>query len=699
MSQRDYILHAAVAVIILDNPPVNGLNHALRQSLMVGLARARDDDAVTAVVLMGANGMFSGGADIREFNTPMAAASPTLREITAALDAFPKLLVAAMDGFAMGGGLELALACHYRVALAQTTLALPEVKLGLLPGAGGTQRLPRLIPVEDALTMIVGGEAVAAERAKALGLLDEVLDGDLLEGAIAFAKWLAAAGRGARRVRDLSARLARPAEFFARHRAELARAWRGYPAPLEIVECVAAAVGRPFEGGLEEERRRFEFLVNGAESKAMRHAFFAERKTGKVPGISERTPPHEMRRAAVVGAGTMGAGIATCFASAGIPVTVIEANERALERGLAAIKGNYSSAVAKGRISQQERDRRLALVTPALDLAAAAEADIVIEAISEDLAVKQQVFRQLDAVAKPAAVLATNTSTLDVDRIASATRRPHDVIGTHFFAPAHVMRLLEVVRGAETSPEALATVLGLAKTLKKTPVVSRVCDGFIGNRMIEQYFRQALFLLDEGALPHQVDGALEGWGWAMGPFRMADLSGLDIGYAIRKRRYVERPELAYSRIADRLCELGRLGQKTGAGFYRYDAGGRVASPDPAVERLVIDYSAEIGLRRRVVPDEEIVARCNFALVNEAARILEEGIALRASDIDVVYLAGYGFPRFRGGPMFHADTVGLANVVSAMRAFAGGYHGEFWEVAPLLAQLAAEGRTFTQEGAR
>ncbi|MCX7961413.1 MAG: 3-hydroxyacyl-CoA dehydrogenase NAD-binding domain-containing protein [Burkholderiales bacterium] len=689
-----YSVHDGIAVVTMNNPPVNGLGSVLRPGILAGIQRAEADPTVKALVLIGSPKAFSGGADIREFNTPKASQPPTLQDINRAQDAFPKPMIAAIGGFALGGGLELALACHYRVALPGAQLGLPEVKLGILPGAGGTQRLPRLLGAAKAIEMMTTGNPIRAEEARALGLVDEIVEGDLLEGAIAFAKRLLAEGKGPRRIRDMTVRVeGDPKQFFERARAEVAKRSRGYPAPLEIVGCVEAAASRPFDEGLAYERERFQYLVETVESKALRHMFFAERQTTKIPDVPEDTPTREIRTAAVVGAGTMGGGIAMCFANAGIPVTVVEANEAALERGMATIRANYAATVAKGRLAQEEMDRRMALIRPTLALADVAQADIVIEAVFERMDVKQDLFRRLDAIAKPGAILATNTSTLDVNAIAQATRRPEDVLGTHFFSPANVMRLLEVVRGARTAKDVLATTMKLAKRLGKVPVVSGVCDGFIGNRMLEKYVQQSLFLLEEGATPQQIDRALEGWGMAMGPFRMYDMAGNDIGWEIRKRRAKERPEMVYSKVADRICERGWFGQKAGRGWYRYEPGSRTPIPDPEVEALIAEHRREIGVAPRAIADEEIVERCIYALVNEGARILEEGIALRASDIDIVYLTGYGFPPYRGGPMFYADTVGLAKVLAAIERFRNGYQGGQWQVAPLLARLAAEGKRF------
>jgi 3-hydroxyacyl-CoA dehydrogenase len=687
-----YTVRDGIAVITLDNPPVNGLGNALRARILELLKKAEADPAVKAAVLIGAGKAFSGGADIREFGRPRE--KPDLPDVNDFQDGMQKPLLAAIAGFALGGGLELALACHFRIAAPGAQLGLPEVKLGILPGSGGTQRLPRIVPVAEAVRMMTTGNPIPAEKAHSLGLVDELAKGsDLLAAAVDYARKLLAEKKPLRRIRDMKAQVDDPKKFFEQVRQEVEKASRGYPAPLEIVACVEAAVTKPFDEGRRFERERFAHLVQSPESAALRHAFFAERQTTKIPDVPEDTAVRPIRKAAVVGAGTMGGGIAMCFANAGIPVTVVETAQEALDKGLSRIKNNYAATVAKGRLAQGDMDKRMALIHGTLNLAQIADADIVVEAVFERMDVKQDIFRKLDAIVEPGAILATNTSTLDVDAIAAVTRRPQDVIGTHFFSPANVMRLLEVVRGKKTDKSVLATTLKLGKTLKKVPVVSGVCDGFIGNRMLEKYGQQSLFLIDEGATPQQVDAALEKWGLAMGPFRMYDMAGNDIGWEIRKRRAKERPDMVYSRIADRICEQGRFGQKTGKGFYRYEAGDRRAIPDPEVQKIIEGYRAEIGVKPRAISDEEIVERCIYALVNEGARILEEGIALRASDIDMVYLTGYGFPPYRGGPMFYADTAGLSKVLSTIERFQKGYQGAQWQPASLLVKLAREGKRF------
>jgi len=696
MAVCDYRTEGEIAVITMNSPPVNGLGLELRSGILAGLDRANANAAVTAIVLIGTPKAFSGGADIREFNSPKMLAEPSLHSLIGAIEDGRKAVVAAISGACMGGGLELALGCHFRVALPDAQIALPEVKLGLLPGGGGTQRLPRLVGAELALNMIVSGNTVPAAQLKDTALFDElVAAGSLQDAAIACARRVVAQKLPLKRVRDLKA--AHPeAQAYFQFARNSARGLAGpFPAPLKCIDCVQAAVEKPFDQGLAIEREGFAFLLGTPESRALRHAFFGERAASKIPDVPEDTPTRPIQSAAVIGAGTMGGGIAMNFANAGIPVQLLEMKAEALERGLGVIRKNYESQVKKGKLTPEKLQARMALIQPTLDYAAIAQADIVIEAVFEDMAVKQQVFEKLDAVMKPGAILASNTSTLDVDQIAAFTKRPQDVIGTHFFSPANVMRLLEVVRGARTAKDVLATVMQLAKTIRKLPVVSGVCDGFIGNRMINKYSAEALVLLLEGALPQQVDKAMEKFGFAMGPFRMSDLAGNDVGWYIRKRHYAEHPQMRRQTIADRLCEQGRYGQKTGRGWYGYKAGDRTAYPDAEVEQLILDVAKAEGVSRRRIADSEIVERLLYALVNEGARLLEEGIALRASDIDMVYLNGYGFPPHRGGPMLYADSVGLFAVERRLREFANNPLSDaaFWQPAPLLAKLAAEGKTF------
>ncbi|SHG77360.1 3-hydroxyacyl-CoA dehydrogenase NAD-binding domain-containing protein [Massilia sp. CF038] len=690
----EYLVNGSVAVITLNNPPVNGLGLETRAATADGIRKALADDAVKAIVLTGAGKAFSGGADIKEFNSPKAMTEPTLGTLINIVEASTKPVVAAIHSVAMGGGLELALGCNYRVAMPGAQIALPEVKLGLLPGAGGTQRLPRVLGLEMALNMVVSGTPVMSEKLAKTALFDEVFaaDADLLTSAIAFAGKVADV-RPLPRVRDRKVDYPNH-EAFLQFSRNTVKAMAGpFPAPLECVETVAAAVTMKFEDGLNFERQRFMHLIQTPESKSLRHAFFAERVASKVPDVPADTPTRDIKKAAVIGAGTMGGGIAMNFVNAGIPVVLLETRQEALDKGIATIRKNYENTMKKGKLTPEKFEQRVGLISGTLAYADIADADIVVEAVFEDMGVKETVFKQLDAVMKPGAILASNTSTLDVNKIADFTSRPQDVVGTHFFSPANVMKLLEIVRGAKTGKDVLATTLALSKKLRKTGVVSGVCDGFIGNRMIEQYSRQAGFLLEEGCLPEQVDKAVEKFGFAMGPFRMGDLAGNDIGWYIRKRRYVESPEITYSKTADLLCEMGRFGQKTGAGWYDYKAGDRKAYASSDVNDMIVKHSADIGVERRKISDQEIVERLVYSLVNEGARILEEGIAMRASDIDMVYLTGYGFPVFRGGPMFYADTVGLANVLAAMQKYAKGRHGDAWAPAPLMVKLAGEGKGF------
>lgn len=694
-SRCDYSPQGAVAVLRLSSPPVNGLGHALRRGIVEGIDRANADAAMKAIVLIGSEKVFSGGADIREFHTPAMTAAPSLHDVIAAVEASAKPVIAAIGGVAMGGGLELALACHFRIALRATNVALPEVKLGLLPGAGGTQRLPRVIGAEAALNMIVSGATVPADKFAGTPLFQRLLDADLEADAQAFAAEVIDGKHTATLVRDLPAKLDDPDAYFQFARNTIKAVAGPYPAPLRCLDCVEAAFKQPFAQGLETERKLFTELLYSSESAALRHAFFGERACAKIADVPADTPTRPINQAAVIGAGTMGGGIAMNFANAGIPVVMLEMKQEALDKGLGVIRGNYERSAAKGKLKPEQVEQRMGLIRGTLSYEELKDADIIIEAVFEEMSVKQQVFEQLDAVAKPGAILATNTSTLDVDQIASFTQRPSDVVGTHFFSPANVMRLLEVVRGEKTAKDVLATVMQLGKTIRKLAVVSGVCDGFIGNRMINKYSAESLVLLAEGALPDQVDGAMEKFGMAMGPFRMGDLAGNDVGWFIRKRHYAEFPDMPKAVIADRLCELGRFGQKTGAGWYRYVKGDRKAHPDPEVEKLIVDYRAEAGITPRKISDQEIVERLVYALVNEGARILEEGIAQRASDIDMVYLNGYGFPPYRGGPMHYADQVGLYNVARKCRQFAANPLSDsaFWEPAALLTQLAEAGKTF------
>jgi len=696
MDNLSYVVRGDVAVLTLNNPPVNGLSYGLRCELLEAFDRAINDPQVRALVLTGGEAVFSGGADLREFGTLKSYQEPNLLSVIAALDTSPKPLIAAIAGNCLGGGLELALACHWRVAKADASLGLPEVKLGLLPGAGGTQRLPRAIGLEPALNMILSGEARKAAKCAGMGLVDAVVDGEVLPAALDFAQRVIAEERPLRRLRDQAIDASSAEAYLEFARNSVRSAVRHLPAPLQCVEAVAAAVNKPFDEGLKVERAAFLQLMNTAESRALRHVFAAERAASKIDGLATDTPLREIRKVGIVGAGTMGGGIAMSFVNAGYPVVLLEAGQPALERGLATIRKNYENSLSKGKISQEQLDQRVARVAPTLRYEELRDADLVIEAVFEELAVKKAVFETLDKVCRNGAILASNTSTLDLNRIATFTQRPRDVIGLHFFSPANVMRLLEVVRGQQTAPDVLATAMQLSKRIGKIAVVSGVCDGFIGNRMLARYGAAANDLLNLGATPQQVDRSLEQFGMAMGIFRVGDLAGLDIGWAIRKRRGAEHPELDLSSVADRICEAGRFGQKTGAGWYRYEAGRREPLPDPAVDQMIEQWRKERGYTPRKIHDQEIVERCIFSLVNEGARILQEGIAQRASDIDIVYLNGYGFPAHRGGPMHYANEVGLPNVVRALRRIAkeSPADAEAWTPAPLLVRLAQEGKTFS-----
>jgi len=695
----EYQVHGDVAVITLNNPPINGLGLATRQGIADALERANADAAVKAVVITGAGKAFSGGADIKEFGSPKALQEPNLLSVILAVENSAKPVVAAIHTICMGGGLELALGCHYRIAAPGCKVALPEVKLGLIPGAGGTQRLPRALGVEPALNMIVSGEPVPSEMLAMVPgqkLFDKLAKSPetLLDEAMALAREKADV-RPLPLVRNLPAKHPQGDAYFQFARNMVKGMAKNFPAPAKCVDAVEAATKKKFDDGMVFEREIFINLMWTPECRALRHLFTAERAASKIPDVPEDTPKREIKSVAVIGAGTMGGGITMNFLNAGIPVKMLEMKQEALDRGIATIRKNYEAQVGKGKLKQDKYEQRMALLSTTLNYDDLKDADLVIEAVFEEMGVKESVFKKLDEVMKPGAILASNTSTLDVNRIASFTKRPQDVVGLHFFSPANVMKLLEVVRGGKTAKDVLATVMAVAKTIKKTAVVSGVCDGFIGNRMIEQYSRQAGFLLEEGCTPAQVDRAIEKFGFAMGPFRMGDLAGNDIGWAIRKRRYQEKPGMKYSKTADLLCELGRFGQKTGAGWYDYKPGKRDAIPSQLVVDMVEKHRKDMGITPRKISDEEIVQRLVYSLVNEAAHILEEGIASRASDIDMVYLTGYGFPIHRGGPMQYADTVGLFNVAQSMKRFAKNPldDAQFWQPAPLLARLVAEGKTF------
>jgi len=684
-----------VGVVTLDNPPVNALSLELRISVRDAFAQGMDDPQVGAFVLTGGGRMFSAGADITEFESGRSNESPTLRDLIDLVEDSPKPVVAAMHGNAMGGGLELPLACHARVAASGTRIGLPEVNIGIVPGAGGTQRLPRVVGVQAALDIIVSGKPITAEKALPAGLVDEVVPsgGDLVAAAVALAKRLATSATPPQKTRDRDDKLAEARAnpgLFDDYRKSIARRSRGFEAPFACIDCVEAAVSKPFEEGLKFERDTFQTLRTSGQAKALRHVFFAERQVTKVRGVGPDTKELPIRKGVVLGCGTMGGGIAMCFANAGIPVTVREHEQAALDRGMDVIRKNYAATVSKGRMSQEAMDVCMGLITPTLDFdAAVTDADIVIEAVFENMDLKREIFDKLDKLCRPDAVLATNTSSLDVNEIAAVTSRPQQVLGLHFFSPANVMKLLEIVRGEKTSPEVLATAMSLSKKLGKVGVVVGVCDSFAANRSLYAYTRQAGFLIEEGALPEQVDRVITDFGFPMGPFAVGDLAGIDVGYKIRQHRGI--PEGRYSDIADKLYEMGRYGQKTGKGWFRYEDG-RTPIPDPEVTELILETSKRLGIQRREISDEEILQRCMYPLINEGARILEEGIVERSSDLDLIWLYGYGFPRYRGGPMFWADQLGVKHVLGVLEAF----HEEqpdWLEPAPLLEKLAKEGGTF------
>ncbi len=690
-----YARDGNVAVITIDNPPVNALSPGVPEGIVDGIAKAGGDPEVAAIVIVGAGRTFIAGADIKEFGKITAGTRPRLTLYPALLkiEDSKKPVVMAIHGTAFGGGLEVAMAGHYRVAVASALVGQPEVKLGIIPGAGGTQRLPRLAGVAKAVEMCAFGEPVDAKAALACGILDKIIEGDLLTGAVAFAR--DAAGMLAFKTRERGEKLhdvARNQTVFNVAREHARRTRRGQTAPLAAIEAVEVATRVSFMDGCDREASIFQECLFSTQSKALIHAFFGERMVAKIPGIPKDTQTFEIRKAAVIGAGTMGGGIAMAYANAGIPVIVKETTQEALEKGIGTIRKNYQSSVNKGKSTPEAMQASLGIITPSLTYGGFEDVDIIVEAVYEGMALKKQIFNVVDRIAKADCILATNTSSLDIDEIASATSRPEMVVGHHFFSPANVMKLLEIVRGKATGKEVLATSLALAKKLGKVGVLAGNCRGFIGNRMVHCYLREAQFLVEEGAAVEQVDTALYDFGMAMGPLAMGDLAGLDVGWRIRKEfQHLEKPGIRVPLIADALCEAGRYGQKTGAGWYRYDEN-RKPSGDGEVTALIERISLAAGIARRAVSQEEIVERTIYALINEGARILEEGIALRSVDIDVVYLNGYGFPAWRGGPMFYADTMGLKNVLARIEQFERK-HGELWTPAPLLKTLANEGKTF------
>jgi len=689
-STVSFTAQGSVGLITINNPPVNALGQSVRQGLIDAFECGLADDAIKALVLICEGRTFIAGADIREFGKPLAA--PDLNQLLEQMENSSKPVVAAIHGTALGGGLEVALGCHYRVAVASARVGLPEVHLGLLPGAGGTQRLPRLIGVEPALDMIVQGNHVAAARALSLGIIDAIIEGNLQTGAITYAKQLLAAGKGPRNIRDMPQPVAKP-EFFAEYTQSISRKMRGFKAPFHIIKSVQAAVELPFAEGMQRERQLFMELMASGESLAQRHVFFAEREVAKVPGLAKDTPRREIKRAAVIGAGTMGGGIAMNFANAGIPVKLLELKQELLDKGLAVIRGNYENTAKKGRMTSSDVEKRMALIEPTIAYADIKDVDIVIEAVFENMEVKKDVFKILDKTCKPGAILATNTSTLDVNEIAGVTQRPQDVIGMHFFSPANVMRLLENVRGEKTADDVIATVMNLSSRIGKIGVLVGVCDGFVGNRMLHQRTRESAFLVEEGATPEQVDKVLFDFGFPMGPFAMADMAGLDVGYKVREeRRKAGKVEKRDSLWIDRVVEMGRHGQKTRAGIYQY-ADGRTPVADPEVAKVIAQCATQAGIEQRRISDQEILERCLYPMINEGAKILAEGIAARPLDIDIIWINGYGFPAYKGGPMFWADQIGLQKICDAYGKYAKQCGDHYWQPAPLLAQLAKEGKGF------
>lgn len=685
-----------IAVLTLNNPPVNALAKEVRVAMARHLETAVNDDGVTAIVLCGNGRNLCGGADIREFNTPARDVKPMSRDLMNLLEDCPKPIVAAIHGPTLGGGLELALGCHYRVATADAQIGLPEVLRGILPGAGGTQRLPRLIGLAPAIDIITTGIPVNGEKAAELGIVDAVATGDVRADAIAYARQVVADNRGPRRISAMKVAgdETENKKLIENYRAKLQKTSRGLLAPFHCLESVANSVTMSFDEGWAREAEISRTAMVSEESRSLVHAFFAERQVTKIPDIPADVALRPVNKAAIIGAGTMGGGIAMSFANAGIPVTVIEASQENLDTGMGRMAANYDATRKRGRLSDDEMAARLGRITPSTDYADMADADIVIEAVFEEMDVKRAVFTEIDRLARADAILATNTSTLDVDEIAQVTSRPESVLGTHFFSPANVMTLLEVVRAEATRKDIVASVMAMAKAINKVGVVVGVCDGFVGNRMLAPYFRQGDFLVEEGALPQDVDRVIEEYGFRMGPFRVSDMAGLDISWAIEKRRAETRPaDERFSPLLDSICQLGRYGQKTGAGWYRYEDG-RTALPDPVVEELIVARSREMDLNRRPVDDDEILQRCLYSMINEGAKILEEGLAIRASDIDVIWLHGYGFPRHRGGPMFYGDTVGLREVCDTLDRFHREW-GDKWEPAALLRQLADSGSSFAE----
>jgi 3-hydroxyacyl-CoA dehydrogenase len=683
-----------IGILTVNNPPVNALAAAVRSGIKDGVEAFGSDSNIDAIVLIGGGRTFIAGADIREFGKPPS--GPNLNEVIAGMENCPKIVVAALHGTPLGGGLETALGAHYRVSLASTRVGLPEVHLGILPGAGGTQRLPRLTGAKYALDAIISGRHIPAPEAKSKGIIDAIVDGDLLAGAVAHAQMLVAQKAPRRRVRDLKVTLESP-DLFKETEKAIARRARGFKAPWSIIKCVQAAVELPFDDGIKRERELFLELLVSSESAAQRYYFFAEREAAKVLDVPADTPQREIKTAGIVGAGTMGGGIAMNFANAGIPVTLLEVKQEALDRGLKTIRTNYENTAKRGGMKAEDVDKRMALIKPTLTYDDLKGADVIIEAVFETMEVKEGVFKKLDEVAKPGAVLATNTSGLDVNQIATYTKRPGDVIGMHFFSPANVMKLLENVRGKATQKDVIATVMSLSKKIGKIPVLVGVCEGFVGNRMLRQRGVQSAYMLEEGALPQQIDKVIYDFGFPMGPFAMSDLAGNDVGWRIRQgKNEKEKRNVRYTGyVADAICELGRFGQKTGAGYYKYNLPDRTPIPDPEVEKIIEENSKKLGITRRAISDQEILERCLYPMVNEGAKILEEKMAQRSLDIDVIWVNGYGWPVYRGGPMWWADNVvGLKAIHDALLKYRDASGDPFWEPAPLLKKLVQDGKKFS-----
>ena len=684
-----------IAVVTVDSPPVNTLTREVRAGLQAAFASLRGNAAVKGIVLACAGKTFLSGGDMREFETGIL--EPGYHEVLGLIEDSPVPVVAALHGTVMGGGVETAIACHYRVAQEGTKLGLPEITLGIIPGAGGTQRMPRLIGLEAALEMMLSGKSLSAGDAAKVGLVESVVEGDVTAAAVAYARELAASGRGPRRTRERAIAGAEKAgEIVAARRAAAAKTFRNRNSYNVLLDAVQAAVELPFDAGIERERALSIQVERAVEGRAFRHLFFAERELRKIPGLPADVKSRKVAKVGIVGAGTMGGGISMCFANAGIPVSLVDARQEALDRGLATLRRNYERSVARGSLKPEQMEQRLALIAPSLDYAALADADLIVEAVFENMALKKEIFAKLDGVAKPGAILGTNTSTLDIDEIAAVTKRPQDVIGLHFFSPANVMRLLEIVQCAKTAPEVVMTALDIAKTIKKVGVVAKVCYGFIGNRMMDPYGREAERCVLEGATPEEVDGALEDFGMAMGILAVYDMAGIDIGHLTRvARAHLLPKDPTFYRPTALLTERGWLGQKSGRGYYRYDSAERKRTPDPEAIAMFAEEARRLGVPQRKPSKQEIQERCIYSMINEGARILEEGVACRASDIDIVYTAGYGFPGYRGGPMFYADTVGLKVIYDKIMEFQKTLDPQYWQPAPLLEKLARAGSSFAQ----